>query len=138
MSMVRRLSVVAALGLSLAACGNSPSGNSAATTSSTAHGATTSFPEKVSNQVGVRKDVDLRNCASTHGGWSAGGTVRNTLGHDATYEITVFFTSSMAQDLAYATTSVPVSAGKSSLWSVTASFAAPSTVLCVLRGVSTS
>ena len=63
---------------------------------------------------------------------------KNSLNHSTTYHITVFFTSTHAEDLAYAATSVPVDAGQSKLWSVTASFAAPSTVLCVLRGVAAS
>ena len=77
------------------------------------------------NQDSVRKDVQLLNCGSTKGGWSAGGTVRNTLGHDTTFDITVFFTSTEAMDLASAATSVPLNAHQSKLWSVKATFAAP-------------
>ena len=52
----------------------------------------------------------MSKCAPVHGGWSAGGTIKNTLGHDATYQITVFFTSAQASDLAYAPTSTTVNA----------------------------
>ncbi len=98
----------------------------------------TDVPDNVPNQVSVRKDVAVQNCAATAGGWSAGGTVQNTLGHDATYHIDVFFTSAQATDLAYGVTAVAVDSGQTKLWSVRATFAAPAQVLCVLRGVSTS
>ncbi|HTU39895.1 MAG TPA: hypothetical protein VMF35_17995 [Acidimicrobiales bacterium] len=64
--------------------------------------------------------------------------MKNTQGHDATYRITVFFTSAQATDLAYGVTSVGVGSGQVKLWSVKATFSAPSQVLCVLRGVSAS
>jgi len=91
----------------------------------------------VPNQDSVRKDVQLLNCRSTKGGWSACGRVRNTLGHDTTVDITVFFTSTEAMDLASAATSVPLNAHQSKLWSVEGTFAAPAQLLCVLRGVAT-
>jgi hypothetical protein len=98
----------------------------------------TVVPLSVPNQDSVRKDVDLLTCAKSADGWSAGGALRNTLGKAATYTITVFFTSSQSTDLAYATTMQEVDKGKSALWSANATFAAPSSVLCVLRGVSAS
>jgi hypothetical protein len=123
----------AAMALSLSACGSgTPSASSTSTTKVTVLG---SVPLSVPNQITVRKDVDMINCAATKGGWSAGGTVRNNLGHPATYLITVYFTSSQATDLAYASTSVAVDQGQSKLWSVRATFNAPGVVLCVLRGV---
>lgn len=134
---VRRLLALAsvcALGVSVAACGNS--GNGSATTTTSHSG--TSIPDRVPNQDSVRRDVTIGTCSAVPGGWSAGGTIKNTLGHDATYEITIFFTSAAATDLAYGATSTAVSAGKSAPWTVTAKFAAPSTVQCVLRGVSAS
>ena len=151
MSRWRRLtasSAVAILGASLAACSGGSNSNSASpstttstaaagTTSSTVSGVTT-IPQKVPNQVHVRKDVTMVNCGATPDGWSAGGTVKNTAGHSATYHITVFFTSDQATDLAFASTSVAVNGGQTKLWSVAASFAAPTTVLCVLRGVADS
>jgi hypothetical protein len=92
----------------------------------------------VPNQDAVRKNVTLKNCSSSSGGWSAGGVVNNPSGTATTYVITIFFTSTGATDLASASTSVPLAAHKSTLWSVNATFAAPSQVLCVLRGVGTS
>ena len=138
MAMWKRLSavlVVSALGVSLAACSGSNNPSSSTTTTKAVPG---SVPNNVPNQVRVRKDVQMINCGSSSGGWSAGGTIKNTLGHDATYNITVFFTSTQATDLAYGSTSVPVSSGQTKLWSVKSSFAAPAQVLCVLRGVATS
>jgi hypothetical protein len=136
----RRLSAVVAigaLGLALSACSssNSPSASQTTTTNSKTSG---TVPVSVPNQDNVRKDVDMVNCGPAQGGWSAGGTVKNSLGHAATYDITVYFTSSQATDLSYASTSVPVNTGQSKLWSVKATFTAPSTVLCVLRGVAAS
>jgi hypothetical protein len=97
--------------------------------------AATVVPTNVPDQDRVRPDVRLINCTPTTGGWTAGGTVRNSLRRSATYHITVFFTSSQATDLAYATTSVPLKAGQAELWSASATFTAPAGVLCVLRGV---
>jgi hypothetical protein len=131
---VRRLLVLAsvcALGVSVAACGNSGNGSTTGTTDRSG----TSVPNSVPNQDSVRTDVTMTTCAPAHGGWSAGGTIKNTLGHDATYQITVFFTSAQASDLAYGETSTTVNAKQSGPWTVTATFDAPSTVRCVLRGV---
>ena len=130
MSTWRRLltvSGVVALGLSLTACGNS---------SSTVR--VTTSPATAPSQASVRKDVHLLNCGAAKGGWSAGGTVQSSLSHSATYDITVFFTSSQPENLDYGSTSVPLKAGEIKLWSVNAIFAAPSTVLCVLTSVTTS
>ena len=96
------------------------------------------MPANVPNQDAVRKNVILKNCASSPGGWSAGGVVNNPSGSATTYKITIFFTSTGATDLASGSTSVPLNAHGSELWSVKATFAAPSQVLCVLRGVATS
>ena len=125
--------VVSTMGVALAACSGSNHPSSSTTT--TVAG---SVPDNVPNQVSARKDVQMIDCASSRGGWSAGGTIKNTLGHDATYHITVFFTSTEATDLAYGSTSVPVSSGRTRSWSVNSTFAAPAQVLCVLRGVAAS
>ena len=144
MSRGRRLSGLAALlafGIPLASCSNSntPSASSSTTTTTTTTTTTLgTVPTSVPNQVSVRKDVRLLNCGAIKGGWSAGGTVKNSLDRAATYQITVFFTSDQATDLAFAKTSVPLSAGQSKLWSTQATFAAPAQVLCVLRGVAAS
>lgn len=125
-------------GLCLAACssGGKPSSSATTTTTRPAVAEQTIVPASVPNQDNVRKDVTMSNCTASPGGWSAGGTVRNTSDKMATYTITVFFTSSGYTDLAYAVTKVALDAGKSNIWSAKATFAAPSTVLCVLRGVS--
>lgn len=145
--MVRRawarpLPAVLVAGLCLAACSSGGKPSSSATTTSTTKAPSISkdtiVPTNVPNQDSVRKDVKLLNCAQSSGGWSAGGTVNNTLGKAGTYTITVFFTSAQATDLAYATTMVTVGSGKTSLWSTKATFAAPAGVVCVLRGVAAS
>ena len=150
---------VTALGVSLSSCG--ASGGRSASQSSTGSELSTSsqstndtgaispaspsapatkhsgggIPTNVPDQARVRPDVNLINCGQTKGGWSAGGTVQNSLRRRATYIITVFFTSAQATDLASAVTSVPLAAGQSKLWSTQATFAAPGQVLCVLHGV---
>ena len=135
----RPLPAVLVAGMCLAACSNSgkPSSSATTTTTTTAPPISTDtiVPNNVPNQDSVRKDVRLLNCGQSNGGWSAGGTVNNTLGKAATYTITVFFTSSQATDLAFATTMVKVDSGKNSLWTAKATFAAPPGVICVLRGV---
>jgi hypothetical protein len=134
----RPLAAVLVAGFCLAACSNSgkPSASSTSTTTTLpAITRETVVPLSVPNQDNVRKDVAMTNCAASTGGWSAGGAVLNTLGKTATYTITVFFTNKGYTDLAYAVTTVPLDAGKSKLWSAKATFAAPNTVRCVLRGV---
>ncbi len=129
------MSAVAAAAVPLAACANGDTAAPPATTSTTV-GGTITIPEQVPNQVRLRSDVQIVACHATPDGWSAGGTVENSQGRSVTYHITIFFTSAGATDLAFAATSVPVSAGQTRHWSVAASFMAPSAVLCVLRGVS--
>ena len=133
----------------LAGC-SSPSNSTSASTSTTAASngsttstpgggsATTTIPNSVPNVDADRKNVTVANCGSIPGGWSAGGSVKNPSSSATTYHITIFFTSAQATDLASASTSVAVGANGTNLWTVKASFAAPSQVLCVLRGVSTS
>jgi len=106
----RRLSVilaVAALGMSLSASTSSPipSASSSTTTTKTVPG---SIPMNVPNQDAVRRDVHTIDGATAQDGCSAGGTIRSTLGHEATYIITVFFTSTQATNLADGGTAVPV------------------------------
>jgi hypothetical protein len=141
MSTWRRLltlSGVLALGLSLTACGNNSSGRSASSPTAPSTIRVTTSPATAPSQASIRKDVHLINCGATKSGWSAGGTVQSSLSQSATFDITVFFTSSVAENLDYGSTSVPLKAGQIKLWSVNAIFAAPSTVLCVLTSVTTS
>jgi hypothetical protein len=93
------------------------------------------IPTSVPDDVSIRHDVDLINCTPTQGGWSAGGTVKNSSRRRTTYLITVFFTSKQATDLAYSMSTVRLEAGQAKLWSTSATFPAPAQVLCVLRGV---
>jgi hypothetical protein len=132
----RRLLAMVAVGLSLAACsGNSSEGAAPPTTRTTVR--VTTSAATAPSQASIRKDVHLVNCAAAKNGWSAGGTVQSSLNHRVTYDITVFFTSSVAENLDYGSTSVQLKPGQVKLWSVNAIFAAPSTVLCVLTSVST-
>lgn len=138
----RAVTSVLVAGVCLAACSSSGKPSTSATTTPPTLPPSVSkdtvVPMSVPNQPSVRKDVKLFNCSKSTGGWSAGGTIDNTQGKTATYDITVFFTSTGYTDLASANTSVTVDAGKQSLWNANAAFAAPGTVLCVLRGVSAS
>lgn len=131
------LAGVVALAVSMTACTSSkpsrPTPTSSATTPTPGPGVT--IPSKVPNDVAVRKFVTLDHCAAAPGGWGAGGTIDNKLTKDATFEITVFFTSALATDLQYGVTKVKVAAGKKAPWTVNATFPAPSKVICVLRGV---
>jgi putative hemolysin len=137
-----------AVGIGFAACSNSTNPSTSATTTTKANATSTTtrqsvtkdtvVPISVPNQPAVRKDVALVSCGASTGGWSAGGTLKNSQGKTETYMITVFFTSPQATDLAFATATVTIDPGKSQLWSAKATFAAPSSVLCVLRGVSVS
>ena len=92
-------------------------------------------PLHVPDQQAARNDVALLNCNAEVGGWSAGGTVKNPTAQQASYLITIFFTSALATDLASGTTTVVLGPGQGNLWSVSAQFAAPAGVRCVLRGV---
>ena len=92
-------------------------------------------PLHVPDQQAARNDVALLNCNAEVGGWSAGGTVKNSTAQQASYLITVFFTSAQATDLAFGTTTVVLGPGQGNLWSVSAQFPAPAGVRCVLRGV---
>lgn len=144
------LAVAAALGLSLSACSNSdkPLASIAAPPTTTTTTGSTSTTLKVSTKAAVdsnapdqrnaRNNVDLINCAGTAKGWSAGGVVTNPSSQAVTYDISVNFTSTGSSPVADASTTVPVKAGKTTLWSVNATFNAPVLVLCVLRGVTTS
>ncbi len=84
---------------------------------------------------GPRTQVAITSCAAVDGGWGASGTAKNPGTSAVTYDITIFFTSTGATVLDYATASVKVAAGKTENWTAAAKFAAPSNVLCVLRGV---
>lgn len=96
-------------------------------------------PDLRANDPKARPNVilDRSQCTAVRGGWHAGGTVTNTGRTPTAYRLTVFFTSSHATVLSYAQTTVRADAGKTEKWSVSSTFAAPKSVICVLRGVAT-
>lgn len=89
----------------------------------------------IGNDLARRKHVTLTSCAALPGGWRAGGTATNPGRASVRYTITVFFTTTTATVLDYATTTVTVPAGGHTGWQATAHFAAPDKLRCVLRGV---
>jgi hypothetical protein len=116
-----------------------PKSSAVATTAQSAAAPTlTQYPlptASISNDVNKRKAVAIASCAPSDGGWSASGTAQNSGTSAETYNITIFFTTTQATTLDYATTSVKVSPGKTEKWTATVKFSAPKDVLCVLRGV---
>jgi hypothetical protein len=81
----------------LPACTNSsyPSASSTTSTKLTVQGR---VPLSVPSWVDVRKNDNMVNCGEVEGGWSAGGTVKISSGHPATYDVTVPSTSTQATD----------------------------------------
>lgn len=129
---------VATLSWALSACGGGSSPSASPSSSgSTSHGSAVKAeaPKTDPRQFDPQADVHLINSAPTQGGWSAGGTVQNTLGRPATYRITVSFDSTGPTTLAVGSTAVPMAAGKTTLWSVTSKFDAPVLVICQLQEV---
>jgi hypothetical protein len=88
----------------------------------------------VRNDAEDRLDVALTTCERTNDGWRASGTVMNSSDSDATYEITIFFTTDAGTVIAFDSVRTPVSAGTDAAWEVEGEFAAPQPTLCVLRG----
>lgn len=139
--MHRRPGLVGVLAIAcaaaLAACSTAPSAGP--TPKHTPTPAVTQHPlpaaSDIPNNVAQRKYVSLTACRETHGGWAATGVATNPGPGATDYAITIFFTSTSATVLDYATTSVSVGAGGHATWRAEAQFAAPSRVLCVLRGV---
>ncbi len=87
------------------------------------------------NEPGARKDVVLTTCERSPGGWSAGGTVTNSGNQKAGYTIVISFTDTHSTVLARETAELEVPSGGDRKFAVTAEFAAPADVVCVLRGV---
>jgi hypothetical protein len=90
---------------------------------------------KIPNDVALRRQVQITSCTSKPGGWQAKGTATNTGSKTVDLTITVFFTTTKATVLDYATTKVQVPGGASKDWTASADFAAEPTMRCVLRGV---
>ena len=97
-----------------------------------------SLPKSVANSVTARKNVKPTKCAAVPGGWGAEGTATNPGTTPVTYTITVFFTTTSATALDFATTKVTVPAGKTENWSASKKFAAQATMLCPIPGVTVS
>ena len=112
---------------------------SAPATSGKGQATSAAIPTSVANDPKARQHATLERsqCAAVPGGWRAGATVTNASRTPTAYRLTVFFTSSHATVLSYAQTTVKVDPGKTERWSVSSSFAAPKSVICVLRGVAT-
>lgn len=125
---------VASFAVCLAAgCSSAPSSSPVTTTSSAAPTSTTLAP--IVNDPSLRQQVALSACKAVSGGWEASGEIKNTGAKAQTYEMTVYFTDSVATVIAAGETSARVEGGASGTWSVTSRFHAPSVVKCVLVGV---
>lgn len=98
-----------------------------------ADAAATRIPLKVPNSVTARKAVTLAGCTAASAGGQATGTV--TAPRAAAYSITVFFTTSKATVVGYATTTVHATSGRVTPWQASGHFRAPHGMRCVLRGV---
>lgn len=134
-----------AIGIALAACTSAP--NDPEPTPTTASGApqipgedpgvvaATSVPDDVRDSPEVRAGTQITSCESDGGTGTATGVVGNPTDDDATYVVTVFFTTDAATVVGSGQTTVDVAAGEEEKWTVTADFTAPSTTLCALRGV---
>jgi hypothetical protein len=93
------------------------------------------LPSKIENQPTARKSVVQTSCAAIPGGWSAKGTATNGGKKAVTYKITVYFTTTHATTLNFATTSVRVPAGKTVKWAADKRFKAERQMLCPMPGV---
>ncbi|GAA4361161.1 hypothetical protein [Angustibacter luteus] len=92
-------------------------------------------PSKIRNDVKLRRTTAITGCTSKSGGWQATGKSVNPSKKDVKLTITVFFTTTAATVLDYATTKVTVPAKGDATWTAAASFAAEPNMRCVLRGV---
>jgi hypothetical protein len=134
------LAVVLAAGCSSSAKGHKAGPHSSAPSS---RSSSAPFPSQRApakppvNKPALRKYIAVSGCRSTSTGWAASGTARNPSGDARTYKITVFFTSNPGNTVInYATTRVPVQAGKTVKWQAAASFKGTPTMHCVLDAVS--
>jgi hypothetical protein len=92
-------------------------------------------PTSVPNVPTERANVQVSNCASSSGGWSARGTASNPGSASKTYTITVFFTTSTGTVVGVAATHVTVAKGKTARWATVAQIPTANDLSCVLRGV---
>ena len=92
-------------------------------------------PSAIRNDVKLHRQTAITSCTSRPGGWQASGKSVNPGKDDVHLTITVFFTTTTATVLDYATAKVKVPAGGSAKWTAAATFHAEPNMLCVLRGV---
>jgi len=92
-------------------------------------------PLAVPNVPTDRHNVAIGTCAGDKTSWHASGSAANSTAAPVTYQVTVFFTSSRATVLGFASTKVVTAAHKQATWSVTSKFANSGSLRCVLRGV---
>ena len=93
------------------------------------------LPTDVRNDPDARADVALDSCAASDGGWRATGTVSNSDASDATYGITVFFTTDAGSVIGFGSAEVEVASSGESEWEIDGQFVPADPTLCVLRGV---
>ena len=93
------------------------------------------IPAEVPNDATDRLDVILSTCEATADGWMAGGTVLNPGEAEATYEISIFFTTGSGTVIEYGTGRTVVGGGATADWTVSVDFVAPPETTCVVRGV---
>ncbi|MCL2781893.1 MAG: hypothetical protein FWD74_10505 [Actinomycetia bacterium] len=132
----------------LAGCGSSPIGSASttggaagtqapsgtATSTATPLVQPTALPTYTNNPTD-RKNVTQTSCKAIPGGWSAAGTVKNPGKAEATYQITVYFTTTSATVLGGDTTTVKVKAGGTAQWEVKATFPAQPQMRCPMPGI---
>lgn len=141
--------VSAAVCLTLAACSGSDSSPapsySASIGSSPAVVAPTISPTRPQHQIpdeksivevpALRRTITLTSCKAVTGGWSAGGSAKNTTAKAQTYSMLVFFTDKYSRTIDFARGSVRVAPGKTGTWTATKTFSPPAGTQCVLRGL---
>ncbi|MBF4625760.1 hypothetical protein [Clavibacter sp. VKM Ac-2872] len=92
-------------------------------------------PYDVPNDAEARKSTSVTGCVRINGGWAMTGTMSNASSKDASFDVTVFFSTPQATVLATGKTTVDAPSQETTEWRVEASFDAPQDVRCVLRGV---
>jgi hypothetical protein len=97
---------------------------------------TADLPTDVPNDAAARADVAIKACEAADDGWRATGTVVNPGRADATYALTVFFTTDAGTVIGFGSTEVDVPASGEREWNIDGEFVSPDPTLCVLRGVS--
>jgi hypothetical protein len=89
----------------------------------------------LANDPSLYKEAALTGCSATARGWKGTGTLENPGRHASTARITVLFTDAQARDVASATATVKVAAGRTARWTAARRFDAPEGTRCVLRAV---